>query len=122
MSDTHDEKDEITRIHYNKILGMALANTLLSTMPMGGLLIEMTRSLDLLQKSKALKKSKPTDTENLIEIIKSGKEQGVSEMKVEVDKSTAAGLNVGLIKKGVDANGTIGVKTQNRTVLEIKYK
>ena len=121
MSDNHDEKDKIARVNYTEILNLTADLLVSSTSPFG-LLPLIYESLKGLHKSKGLQRSKPTPTENLIEIIKAGKEQGVLEMEVDIDKSNAVGVNLDRLNglEGIDV--TIGVKTENHTILKVKYK
>ena len=119
MSDTLGKKDGIILIDYVDIL---TGSMLMSTSVTGGLVSAMIESLRTLRRSKRIRESKPTDRENLSELIKTGKEQGVSEMKIEMDKSTAVGINLGELQKEVGTNVTLGVKTENRVVLEVEYK
>ena len=116
MSDTHTEKDETTRIDYDKLLKNLNIGIMLSGItPLGFLPL-------IYQVLKASQKSKPTPTENLKEIIKAGKEQGLSELEVEMDKSTAAGIDFGIFSDfgGVSVNPEFEVK--NRILLKVKYK
>ena len=121
MSNTDPDNNKIARINYAEIINLT-ANLLVSGSPSFDLLSLIFESLKGLQQSKDLQKSKPTPTENLIEIIKAGKKQGVSEMEVDIDKSNAVGINYDSLNgvEGVDV--TIGVKTANHTILKVKYK
>ena len=122
MSDTHVDKDKVIHIDYDKILSLGITEAAMGTISGVGSVAGVGSVLAIQQALKVLQKFKPTLTQSVIKIIKTGKEQGASKMKLEMNKTTAAGLNVGLIKKGVDTDTTIGVKTENRIVLEIEYK
>ena len=127
MSDTHVDKDKVIYIDYDKILSLGITEAVMVTISVGsvagiGSVVGASPVLAIQQALKVLQKFKPTLTQSVIKIIKTGKEQGASKMKLEMNKTTAVGLNVGLIKKGVDTDTTIGVKTENRIVLEIEYK
>ncbi len=74
MSNTDPDNNKIARINYAEIIHLT-ANVLVRSSPSFDLLSLIYESLKGLQKSKDLQKSKPTPTENLIEIIKAGKEQ-----------------------------------------------
>lgn len=120
MSGTNDK---IVRVNYAEIITSMLSSSVLTPIPMGGSLIgAIIGSFSTLYKSRSLKESKPTDIENIKDLIKAGKEQEVSELKIEMDKSTAVGINVGELQKDLGPSVTIGVKTENHIVLEVKYK
>ena len=122
MSDTHVDKDKVIHIDYDKILSLGITEAAMVTISGVGSVVGASPVLAIQQALKVFQKFKPTLTQSVIKIIKTGKEQGASKMKLEMNKTTAVGLNVGLIKKGVDTDTTIGVKTENRIVLEIEYK
>ena len=67
-------------------------------------------------------KSEPTPTENLIEIFKADKEQGLSELEVEMDKSTAVGINLGVLSDfgGISINPEF--ESKNHILIKVKYK
>ena len=118
MSDTHANNDEITRIDYNEII----KTVAISAIPVVGPLLAFQKSLKVLQELSDSPESKPTDIQKLKDLIKTGKEQNASKMKIEMDKSTAVGINLGDLQKEVGTNVTLGVKTENRVVLEVEYK
>ncbi|MCC3527166.1 MAG: hypothetical protein JGK21_02890 [Microcoleus sp. PH2017_22_RUC_O_B] len=66
--------------------------------------------------------SQGNDLENIKEIIRSGKENGVDELEIKIAKE--AGINIGanLDEIGVPCNVNFRVGSQGETVINIKYK
>lgn len=123
MSDTHEKKDNIVRVNYAEIIASVISSSVFTPTAMATpLLSAIVESLSTLYKSKELKESKPTEDEKLRELIETGKKEGVSKMRIELDKSIAAGINLGGALGDLDADITIGVKTENHMVLEVEYK
>ena len=122
MSDPHVDKDETPRVNYDEILKAAATATIMAAaVPLAGPILGMYHAIKILQKSKPTP-SKPTPTENLMEIIKAGKEQGLSELEIEMDKSAAVGITLGVFTDfgGVSINPEFEGK--NRILIRIKYK
>ena len=116
MSNNHVDKDETTRVNYNEILEGITTGVIASPFSPFSLPFLVYQAL------KALQASKPTPTENLIEIIKSGKEQGASKLEIEMDKSTSAKIDLSVLSElgGVSINPEFEGK--NRILLKVKYK
>ena len=117
MSDTHADKDGTSRVNYDEILKAAATTAIIAiTFPLAGPILAMYQAVKVLQRSK------PTPTENLIEIIKAGKEQGLSELEIEMDKSTAVGITLSAFTDfgGVSINPEFEGK--NRILIKINYK
>lgn len=66
--------------------------------------------------------SQGNDLENIKEIIRSGKENGVDELEIKIAKE--AGINIGtnLNEIGIPCNVNFSVGSQGETVINIKYK
>jgi len=66
--------------------------------------------------------SQGNDLENIKEIIRSGKENGVDELEIKIAKE--AGINIGTNLKeiGIPFNVNFRVGSQGETVINIKYK
>jgi hypothetical protein len=66
--------------------------------------------------------SQGNDLENIKEIIRSGKENGVDELEIKIAKE--AGINIGanLREIGVPCNVKFKVGAQGETIINIKYK
>ena len=97
------DKDGIVRVEYDKSekadtvqidYGGVLTTLTLGTafaMPSIGILLPIHTALKALRKRK---RPKPTHTDNIIQIIKTGKTQGVKEMEIKVDKSIAGNIDL----------------------------
>ena len=68
MSDTHTDKDKTAQVNFDEILKNVTTGIILSSITPFGFIPLIYEVL------KATQKSKPSPTENLIEIIKTGKE------------------------------------------------
>lgn len=66
--------------------------------------------------------SQGNDLENIKEIIRSGKENGVDELEIKIAKE--AGINIGasLDQIGIPCNAKFKVGAQGETIINIKYK
>ena len=117
MSDTHVDKDGTTRVNYDEILKAAATTAIIATtFPLSGPISAIHQAI------KTLQKSKPTPAENLIEIIKAGKEQGLSELEVEMDKSAAVGINLSVFSDFGSVSVNPEFEGKNRILLKITYK
>lgn len=97
---------------YSGILGIALS-TIVPFSIAGNLLAFI---IDRFSSPGALSEN---DSENIKEIIKEGKKQGVDEMEIEMTRDTALGLDINGID---DADITIGAKGNTKYVMKVKYK
>ena len=125
MSDGHVDKDKTAHINFNNVLkAMAVGSVAGLISPIG---VFGASSWLLAEIYKALKSKKeiapaPDNMEVLREIIETGKEQGLSELVVEMDQSIAAGIDFGVAEnlfEGVKI--TLGVKTGKSWKIHIKY-
>ena len=117
MSDTHVDKDETTRVNYNEIVKAASIGLITTaTIPVFGPIIAVHQLMKVLQKPKL------TPTENLIEIFRAGKEQGLAELEIEMDKSIAVEITPSVFSDfgGVSVNTEF--ERKNRLILKVKYK
>jgi len=58
------------------------------------------------------------DSQNIAELIKAGKENGVNEMEITSNKLTGLDLKM----PNVDADIKVSVGAKNETIIKIKYK
>ena len=112
MSDTHVDKDRIARVNYNEILASLATGIIASPIAMPSASMVAALLSSIYDGLKSLQKSKPTPTENLVQVIEAGKEQEVSELEVDIDKSTLAGVNLELLEQLGGVNATIGDQHQ----------
>ncbi len=117
MSNTHDEKDGITRVNYDEVM-MAVATSaiVINTLPLSAPILAIHYAI------KALRKNDPTPAENLIKIIEEGKKQGASELEVKMKKSTAAGFDFSVLGGLEGVRVAPEFETETHTTLKIKYK
>ena len=110
MSDTHVDKDKSTHVNYDEILKYVTAGVVASAISPFGFLPMIYKVL------RDLQKSKPTHVDNLREIIETGRKQGVSTLEIDIDKSIAAEIDLGVftVFEGVDI--TARVQKENRTI------
>jgi hypothetical protein len=66
--------------------------------------------------------SQGNDLENIKEIIRSGKENGVDELEIKISKEAGVTIGANLHEIGVPGNVKFKVGTQGETVINIKYK
>jgi hypothetical protein len=66
--------------------------------------------------------SKGNDIENLKEIIKAGKENGVDELEIKIAKEAGVNIGTDLNSMGVPCNAQFKVGSQGETIINIKYK
>ena len=116
MSDTSADKDSTIHINYDEVLRSITTGIIASAISPFGLPVAIYQALKVLQRSK------PTPTENLREIIKEGKEQGVAELEVDINKSIAGQVALGGLIGIEGVNINIEVKHSNRTIIKVKYK
>ena len=112
------DEEGTVRIDYGEVLktvaGGVVGGGLMSLTPIG-ILLPMFTALKALQKPQ---QPKPSDIDNIREIIKAGKAQGVKEMEIEVDKSIAGKIDLSLLEDlGVD----LEIERQNITLIKVKY-
>ena len=108
-------------VNYDELLKSVATGTIMSLIPFGGTLFMLYQTLKISGKLNS-EKSEPTPTENLIENFKAGKEQGLSELEVEMDKSTAVGINLGVLSDfgGISINPEF--ESKNHILIKVKYK
>ena len=66
--------------------------------------------------------SKGNDLENIKEIIRAGKENGVDELEIKISKEAGVNIGANLPEIGVPCNVNFKVGVQGETVINIKYK
>ncbi len=66
--------------------------------------------------------SKENDLENIKEIIKAGKENGVDELEIKIAKEAGINLGADLNSIGVPCDAQFKVGGQGETIINIKYK
>lgn len=66
--------------------------------------------------------SQGNDLENIKEIIRSGKENGVDELEIKIAKEVDVNIGADLHEIGVPCNVKFKVGTQGETIISIKYK
>jgi hypothetical protein len=62
------------------------------------------------------------DLENIKEIIKSGKENGVDELEIKVSKEVGINIGTNLEKLGVPCDINFNIGSQGETIINVKYK
>ena len=108
------EKADTVQIDYGGVLTTLVVGAAVAMSPIG-ILLPIDTALKALRKRK---QPKPTHTDNIIQIIKTGKAQGVKEMEIEVDKSIAGKIDLSLLEDlGVD----LEIERQNITLIKVKY-
>lgn len=108
------EKADAVRIDYGGVLTTLAVGAAVAMSPIG-ILLPIDTALKALRKRK---QPKPTHTDNIIQIIKTGKAQDVKEMEIEVDKSIAGKIDLSLLEDlGVD----LEIERQNITLIKVKY-
>ena len=108
------EKADTVRIDYGGVLTTLALGAAVAMSPIG-ILLPIHTALKSLRKRQ---RPKPTHTDNIREIIKAGKEQGVKEMEIKVDKSIAGKIDLSLLEDlGVD----LEIERQNITLIKVKY-
>ena len=101
------EKADTVRIDYGGVLTTAMSPI--------SILLPIHTALKSLRKRK---RPKPTHTDNIIQIIETGKAQGVKEMEIKVDKSIAGKIDLSLLEDlGVD----LEIERQDITRIKVKY-
>ena len=122
MSDTNDEKDEIYRVNYNEFLKEMAKDLALGAIPVVGPFLIIHKCIKVIQGSRDSPKSKPTDIENLKSLIETGKEQELSKLEIELDKSIVAGIDLDVfsIFEGISVSSDFEGK--NRILLKVEYK
>ncbi|GEM_PF-1210775 len=68
------------------------------------------------------KVNKGSDLENIKQIIKSGKENGVDELEIKISKEAGVNIGADLSEIGVPCNMKFEIGAQGETVINIKYK
>lgn len=66
--------------------------------------------------------SKGNDLENIKEIIKAGKENGVDELEIKIAKESGVNIGADLNLIGIPCNAKFKVGAQGETIINIKYK
>jgi hypothetical protein len=66
--------------------------------------------------------SQGNDLENIKEIIRSGKENGVDELEIKITKEAGVNIGANLHEVGVPCNVKFKVGSQGETIINIKYK
>lgn len=66
--------------------------------------------------------SQGNDIENIKEIIRSGKENGVDELEIKIAKETGVNIGGKLYEIGVPCDVKFKVGAQGETIINIKYK
>ena len=66
--------------------------------------------------------SQGNDFENIKEIIRSGKENGVDELEIKISKEAGVDIGGNLNEMGVPCNVKFKVGSQGETIINIKYK
>lgn len=66
--------------------------------------------------------SQGNDLENIREIIKSGKENGVDELEIKIAKEAGVNIGASLNEIGVPCDVKFKVGAQGETIVNIKYK
>ena len=111
------DEEGTVRIDYGEVLkavaGGVVGSGLMSLTPIG-ILFPMFTALKALQKPQ---QPKPSDIDNICEIIKAGKEQGVKRLKIDTDKSTA--VEVGAFVAGI--GGKVAFQKQNHAIIEVEF-
>ena len=106
------EKADTVRIDYGGVLTTLAVGAAVAMSPIG-ILLPIHTALKSLRK-----RPKPTNTDNIIQIIETGKAQGVKEMEIKVDKSIAGKIDLSLLEDlGVD----LEIERQNITRIKVKY-
>lgn len=106
------EKADTVRIDYGGVLTTLAVGAAVAMSPIG-ILLPIRTALKSLRK-----RPKPTHTDNIIQIIETGKAQGVKEMEIKVDKSIAGKIDLSLLEDlGVD----LEIERQNITLIKVKY-
>ena len=126
MSDSHVDKvdkDETAHINFDQVLKAIAIGSVIPPLGVlgvsGWFLSEIYKTL----KSKKEIAPAPDNMEVLREIIETGREQGLSELVIEMETSIAAGIDFGVAEslfEGVKI--TLGVKTGKRWKVHIKYQ
>jgi hypothetical protein len=116
MSDTHIDNDKTAHVDFDDILEGVISNVILSSIIPFGFIPAIYKALRTKQKSK------PTPTENLIEVIKTGKEQGLSKLEVEMKRSTAGKIDFAVFEVIEGINFNIEAKDENHMIIKAKYK
>ncbi|WP_026736636.1 hypothetical protein [Fischerella sp. PCC 9605] len=62
------------------------------------------------------------DAKNIETIIKAGKDNGVDEMEIELDREVMQGLDINAFQEVEGINVTLGQKGKSRYRLKVKYK
>lgn len=125
MSDSHVDKAETARVNFDEVLKAVAVGSVASLIsPIGPLGVS---GWFLSEIYKALKRKKeiapaPDNMEVLREIIETGREQGLSELFIEMEDSVAVGIDFGVAESLFEGvNITLGVKTGKRWKIHIKY-
>lgn len=80
--------------------------------------IAVAEALGMFTKPGSLEKN---DTENIVGILEAGRQNGLSELELEFERSVAQGLNMSAVEAtGLDI--TLGQKGSTRYNLKAKYK
>ena len=66
--------------------------------------------------------SQGNDLENIREIIRSGKENGVDELEIKIAKEAGVNIGANLHEIGVPCNVKFKVGAKGETIISIKYK
>lgn len=66
--------------------------------------------------------SQGNDLENIKEIIRSGKENGVDELEIKIAKEAGVNIGASLNEIGIPCNVKFKAGAQGETVINIKYK